>query len=52
MNKKEYRFFDAERSKLAAAIKNKIQKVLIKKNDVILYLGASHGYTASYISEE
>ncbi len=48
---KEYRIFEVFRSKLAAAIAKKISIIPIKEGDKILYLGASHGYTPSYISD-
>ncbi|MBN2367747.1 fibrillarin-like rRNA/tRNA 2'-O-methyltransferase [Candidatus Woesearchaeota archaeon] len=48
---KEYRFFDATRSKLAAAILKGISQIGIKEGDTILYLGASHGYTPSFVSD-
>jgi fibrillarin-like pre-rRNA processing protein len=44
------RLFDATHSKFAAALKNGMKSVL-KPNDVVLYLGASHGYTVSFIAE-
>lgn len=47
----EYREFDPKRSKLAAAIMKGCTNTGIRKNDVILYLGVSHGYTASFISD-
>ncbi len=47
----EYREFNPFRSKLAAAVLKKISILPIKEKDKILYLGASHGYTPSYISD-
>ena len=47
----EYREFNPTRSKLAASIVKKISLMPIKKNETILYLGASHGYTSSYVSD-
>ena len=47
----EYREFDPRRSKLAAMIMKGCANAGIRKNDVILYLGISHGYTASFISD-
>ncbi|MEM2131129.1 MAG: fibrillarin-like rRNA/tRNA 2'-O-methyltransferase, partial [Candidatus Woesearchaeota archaeon] len=47
----EYRNWDPKRSKLAAAILNQISQIGIKENDKILYLGASHGYTPSFLSD-
>jgi len=46
-----YREIDPRRSKLAAAVVKKISVIPIKENDKILYLGAGHGYTASFISD-
>lgn len=48
---KEYREFDPKRSKLAAMILKGCTNAGIRKNDVVLYLGISHGYTASFISD-
>jgi len=48
---KEYREFDPTRSKLAASIMKGTTNAGIRKNDVILYLGISHGYTSSFISD-
>lgn len=47
----EYREFDPERSKLAATIVKGCTNAGIRKNDVVLYLGISHGYTASFMSD-
>jgi fibrillarin-like pre-rRNA processing protein len=47
----EYREWEPKRSKLAAAIMNKISQIGIKEGNVVLYLGASHGYTASFVSD-
>lgn len=49
--KEEYRVFDPKRSKLAAVIMKGCTDVGIRKNDVVLYLGVSHGFTASFISD-
>lgn len=48
---KEYREFDPRRSKLSALILKGCQNIFIRKDDTVLYLGASHGYTVSYISD-
>jgi fibrillarin-like pre-rRNA processing protein len=48
---KEYREWDPRRSKLAAAILKGCKNVFIRKGDIILYLGASHGYTPSFVSD-
>ncbi len=50
-NNEEYRNWDARRSKLAAAILKGLKEFPIKKGSVVLYLGASHGVTPSYISD-
>lgn len=47
----EYREWDPTRSKLAAAIVKGVSQIGIKEGSVILYLGASHGYTPSYVSD-
>ncbi len=49
--KNGYREFDPRRSKLAAAIIKNISLLPLKRNQDILYLGAAHGYTASFISD-
>lgn len=49
--KEEYREFDPKRSKVAASIVKKISLIPLKEGDKVLYLGAAHGYTASYISD-
>jgi len=47
----EYREFDPTRSKLAAMIKKGCTNIGMRKNDVILYLGSSHGFTCSFVSD-
>ena len=47
----EFREFDPTRSKLAAMIMKGCTNIGIRKNDVILYLGSSHGYTPSFVSD-
>lgn len=47
----EYREFEPRRSKLAAALAKGCQNAGIKKGDIVLYLGASHGYTCSFVSD-
>src|SRR3989344_414323 len=47
----EYREFDPTRSKLAAMIMKGCTNIGIRKKVVILYLGASTGYTVSYVSD-
>jgi len=48
---KEYREWNPRRSKLAAAIIKGIKEIGIKKNSVVLYLGASYGTTVSHVSD-
>jgi fibrillarin-like pre-rRNA processing protein len=50
IGKKEFRTWDHNRSKAAAAIKKGIKEFPIKENSKILYLGAAHGYTPSFLS--
>ncbi|MFA6461626.1 MAG: fibrillarin-like rRNA/tRNA 2'-O-methyltransferase [Candidatus Woesearchaeota archaeon] len=47
----EYREFDPTRSKLAAMIKKGCTNIGIRKGDVVLYLGSSHGFTCSFVSD-
>src|SRR3989338_8552274 len=47
----EYREFDPTRSKLAAMIMKGCTNAGIRKGDIVLYLGVSHGYTSSFISD-
>ncbi|HLC90394.1 MAG TPA: fibrillarin-like rRNA/tRNA 2'-O-methyltransferase [Candidatus Nanoarchaeia archaeon] len=47
----EYREFDPSRSKLAAMVMKGCTNAGIRKGDVVLYLGASHGYTCSFVSD-
>jgi len=47
----EYRSWDITRSKLGAAIKKGASQIGIKDKDLVLYLGASHGFTPSYVSD-
>jgi len=46
---REFRFFNPERSKLAAAMVKNIQ-IPDLKHKTMLYLGAAHGYTVSHLS--
>lgn len=48
---RQYREWQATRSKLAAAIAKGIKGVEIGVDSTILYLGAAHGYTPSFISQ-
>jgi fibrillarin-like pre-rRNA processing protein len=50
IDKKEFRIWNPYRSKLAAAIMKNIKEVPLKIGTKILYLGAAHGMTASYIA--
>lgn len=47
----EYREIKPERSKFAAAIAKGLSQSGVKEGSVVLYLGASHGYTPSFISD-
>ena len=47
----ELRQWDYTRSKLGAAIFLKVSQLGINKGDKVLYLGASHGFTPSYVSD-
>ena len=47
----EFRELDPTHSKLGAAIANGCQQFGIKEGSTILYLGASHGYTPSFVSD-
>ncbi|MFH1224688.1 MAG: fibrillarin-like rRNA/tRNA 2'-O-methyltransferase [Candidatus Diapherotrites archaeon] len=50
-NGTEYRVWSPERSKLAAAIKNGLEKFEIHAGMHVLYLGAAEGTTVSHISD-
>jgi len=50
-NNEEYRVWDIRRSKLAAAIVKGISQIGLKPGDKVLYLGASYGYTPSFVSD-
>ncbi len=50
-NDVEYREWDASKSKLAAAILKGSPNIGIRKNDVVLYLGAASGTTVSHVSD-
>lgn len=47
----EYREIDPKRSKLGAAIMKGLSQTGLKEGSKVLYLGASHGYTPSFISD-
>ncbi len=46
-----YREVDPNRSKLFAAIAKGISQIGFKEDSKVLYLGASHGYTPSFVSD-
>ncbi|MEK6957880.1 MAG: fibrillarin-like rRNA/tRNA 2'-O-methyltransferase [archaeon] len=48
---KEYRLWNPNRSKVAAAIKNGLRELHIGKGSRILYLGAAEGTTISHLSD-
>ncbi len=47
----EYRDWDANRSKIAAAIMKGCPNLFIRAGDIVLYLGASTGTTVSHVSD-
>ena len=47
----EYRQIDPKKSKLAAAVMKGASQIGVKPGDSVLYLGASHGYTPSFMSD-
>jgi fibrillarin-like pre-rRNA processing protein len=47
----EFREWDVSRSKLGAAIKKGVSQIGLKEEDIVLYLGASHGFTPSFVSD-
>lgn len=51
INETEYRFWNPDRSKISAAIKNGLKSFPIKKNSKILYLGCAEGTTVSHLSD-
>jgi fibrillarin-like pre-rRNA processing protein len=46
-----WRPWEARRSKLGAGIVKRISQLGIKEGDTVLYLGAAHGYTASFVAD-
>lgn len=46
-----WRPWDARRSKLAAGIQKRLSQTGIREGDTVLYLGAAHGYTPSFIAD-
>ncbi|MFP4523189.1 MAG: fibrillarin-like rRNA/tRNA 2'-O-methyltransferase [Candidatus Woesearchaeota archaeon] len=51
INDKWYREVDPERSKLFASIAKGISQIGFTTDSTVLYLGASHGYTVSFLSD-
>jgi len=51
LGSKKYREVEASRSKLFAGIAKGVSQLGIKEGINVLYLGASHGYTASFLSD-
>lgn len=49
--KKEYRVWNPNKSKIAAAIKKGLKNLPAKTGSIILYLGIASGQTASYLSD-
>lgn len=47
----EFRSWDPKRSKLGAAVMKGASQIGIRKGSVVLYLGAAHGYTPSFVSD-
>ncbi|MFH1510718.1 MAG: fibrillarin-like rRNA/tRNA 2'-O-methyltransferase, partial [Candidatus Woesearchaeota archaeon] len=47
----EYREWDPNRSKLASIIMKGCQNIFLRREDVVLYLGAASGTTASHVSD-
>jgi len=50
-NGEEYRNFNPTRSKLAAGAVKGIKETGIQSGSGVLYLGAAHGYTVSFVSD-
>ena len=48
---REYRVWNPRRSKLAAAIKNRLEKVPLQNGGKVLYLGSAEGTTVSHVSD-
>ncbi len=46
-----YREWEAKRSKLAATVMNGCSNTGIREGSTVLYLGASHGFTPSFVSD-
>jgi len=48
---KLWRVWEPKRSKLASAIVKRISQIGFHEGDTVLYLGASHGYTPSFVAD-
>jgi fibrillarin-like pre-rRNA processing protein len=46
-----WRPWERKRSKLGSAIAKKISQIGIREGDTVLYLGASHGYTPTFVAD-
>ncbi|MFH1589079.1 MAG: fibrillarin-like rRNA/tRNA 2'-O-methyltransferase [archaeon] len=46
-----YREWDPKRSKLAAGLMKGLSQIGFRPGSIVLYLGASHGYTPSFVSD-
>lgn len=51
IDKTEYRSWDPNRSKVAAAIMKGLKELPIENGNKILYLGAAHGFTISFLRD-
>jgi fibrillarin-like pre-rRNA processing protein len=49
--KTEYRFWEPRRSKIGAALMNDMKFMPVRRDSVVLYLGASTGTTVSHLSD-
>jgi fibrillarin-like pre-rRNA processing protein len=47
----EYRLWDPHKSKLAAAIMNRLKTMPVREGQTVLYLGIAQGTTASHVSD-
>lgn len=48
---REFRVWDPRRSKLASSILKGSPNIGFREGDIVLYLGSSHGYTTSFVSD-
>jgi fibrillarin-like pre-rRNA processing protein len=46
-----WRLWETKRSKLAAAVQKRISQIGVKEGDSVLYLGAAHGYTPTFMAD-